>query len=167
MKTGAGALSTALAYNAGGSFLIGSPRAESWFVQAKCWIKNAPVGTTHFPCITVQTDFGGAAEWVTFGLDATYDDTYLTLTQNSGGVLPTITNIPADLGGFHDYGIGRDVLNDKLYAILDGIPIIELDAPANITISPCFIYSGVQATALGQDVELWADNIVAVVRGIA
>lgn len=157
----------AVVFNAGQGALVSDPSAESWYAQARCWIKGpTPLGATGFGCIGMQ-DTGLTGEFIALGLNATYSDTYLVLIISDGGTTtPHVTNVAADLNGFHDYGIGRDVVNDKIYAMVDDTPILELDGPfAELTSLPSLVYSSVEARPiLGQDVELWVDNIATVVK---
>jgi hypothetical protein len=168
LRTGAGPSAIAGVYNAGGAALVGNPTAESWYAHARCWIKNTPTGTTGFAVIGVQ-DTGGIGQYVALGLAATYSATYLVLLMDLGGglVTPAVSSVAADLTGFHDYGIGRDAVNDKFYALVDDTPILELDGPfANLTALPSNFYSSIQATLLGQDVQMWVDNIAVVAKGV-
>lgn len=165
LKTGIVANSYAIAYNAGGATLIGSPLNESWYAHSRCSIRDIPT-VSNYLCVTIQDTFGTPNEYVSFGYWTTYSTIYLTLiVSDAGGTVATVTNVAADLINFHDYAIGRDVVNDKLYAMLDGVPILELDGPfATLTSNPCFSYSGVARDVLGDDIELWVDNTASVVK---
>jgi hypothetical protein len=172
LKTGALGTAEAMAYNSGGSFLVGSPINESWYVQARCWMKTKPIGETEYFCVGLADRSAQAnRQYVAFGLIAQEDDTFLTLNMNAatGSIYSVTSRFAADLTTFHDYGIGRDVVNDKVYALVDGMPVLELDGPFELlTTKPCFCFSGVIAdSGLGQNVELWADNIATVVKQAA
>lgn len=153
-------------YNAGGSALVGSPLNESWYSESRAWIKNAPVTSTFYAAIGMQNIASG--EFVELGMRALTSTENLVLTITNGAGTTTIdTNVAADLANFHGYGLGRDVVNDKIYAMVDGVPILELDGPfANLTALPAVFYSSLQTTPLGQDCEIWVDNIATVVKSV-
>jgi hypothetical protein len=169
IKSGAISLATAIVYNAGGSALIGQPLNESWYVQSRCWIKNAPVHYG-FACVGIQDTTGAGPQYVTFGFIGDYDPTYLVLLMSiaDGSIIQVTTNVPADTSQFHDYGIGRDVVNDKLYALYDGTPALELDGPfPKLTSNPCFEFAGIiNPNISAENIELWIDNIAAVVKQV-
>lgn len=169
LRTGILLGSSTTIYNAGGSILVGNPKTESWYAHSRCAIQDVPTSQTKFHCIGMQDTPATTGVWVAFGLLGQYDMTYLTLEMNLGGGSFDfwVSKVAAEIGVFRSYGIGRDAVNDKVYALVDNNPILELDGPfPNLTVNPCFFYSFIGTGTGAQDVELWVDNIATVVQQV-
>lgn len=169
LRTGVTATAWTQVFNAGGAEIISSPQGQSWYVEARCLINDTPSATTRFDAVGFKdTPGSGAGQYMGFGLIGSIDTTYLSLEISGAGTTSWTSTVAADLNVLHAYGVGRRIsaTEDKLFAMVDGAPILEIDGPfADLTSNSCFMYSFVGTGAGAQDVQMWVDRIAACIKG--
>jgi hypothetical protein len=119
-----------------------NPKTEQWAVASRCSLLRAPVANENIGLCSLSCGSDEVTLYVIGTTSTTVLQLYMDGTSSGGGLVIVACNATGTIGNgnlqigsafWNDFAIARDPVNDKVYALLNGVVIATMTPGANMT----------------------------------